>query len=181
MRTLLTIPSETRIGGEYVKDAAHFHLGYDASKNTANFGTRGFFYDAYGNVIGMKDAADVSKYGVIDKAWIEYSKGVASPAPPTFVGLDAKVTEDVVVASVKYGDVGDTTVEDIVPDAPEALKKLYELTVADFVSYLPNTQNFKSFYMVYDLLGKFRNQYQGQYTLSRLEDVTIPALVKLPS
>lgn len=162
-------PSETRIGGEYVKDAAHFHLGYDESKDTANFGTRGFFYDAYGNVIGMKDAADVSKYGVIDKAWIEYSKGVAS-LHANIVGLDAKVTEDVVVASVKYGDVGDTTVEDIVPDAPEALKKLYELTVADFVSYLPNTQNFKSFYMVYDLLGKFETNTKGEYTLSRLED-----------
>lgn len=162
-------PSETRIGGEYVKDAAHFHLGYDESKDTDNFGTRGFFYDAYGNVIGMKDAADVSKYGVIDKAWIEYSKGVAS-LHANIVGLDAKVTEDVVVASVKYGDVGDTTVEDIVPDAPEALKKLYELTVADFVSYLPNTQNFKSFYMVYDLLGKFETNTKGEYTLSRLED-----------
>ena len=162
-------PSETRIGGEYVKDAAHFHLGYDESKDTANFGTRGFFYDAYGNVIGMKDAADVSKYGVIDKAWIEYSKGVAS-LHANIVGLDAKVTEDVVVASVKYGDKGETTVEDIVPDAPEALKKLYELTVADFVSYLPNTQNFKSFFMVYDLLGKFETNTKGEYTLSRLED-----------
>ena len=162
-------PSETRIGGEYVKDAQHFHLGYDASKDTANFGTRGFFYDAYGNVIGMKDAADVSKYGVIDKAWIEYSKGVAS-LHANIVGLDAKVTEDVVVASVKYGDKGETTVEDIVPDAPEAMKKLYELTVADFVSLLPNTQNFKSFFMVYDLLGKFETNTKGEYTLSRLED-----------
>ncbi len=27
-------PSETRIGGEYVKDAQHFHLGYDESKDT---------------------------------------------------------------------------------------------------------------------------------------------------
>ena len=162
-------PSETRIGGEYVKDAVHFHLGYDESKNTANFGTKGFFYDAYGNVIGMKDSADVSKYGVIDKAWIEYSKGVAS-LHANIVGLDAKVTEDVVVASVKYGAKDETTVEDIVPDAPEALKKLYELTVADFVSYLPNTQNFKSFFMVYDLLGKFETNTKGEYTLSRLED-----------
>ena len=162
-------PSETRIGGEYVKDAQHFHLGYDESKDTANFGTKGFFYDAYGNVIGMKDSADVSKYGVIDKAWIEYSKGVAS-LHANIVGLDAKVTEDVVVASVKYGAKGETTVEDIVPDAPEGMKKLYEVTVADLVSYLPNTQNFKSFYLVYDLLGKFETNTKGEYTLSRLED-----------
>ena len=97
------------------------------------------------------------------------SKGVAS-LHANIVGLDAKVTEDVVVASVKYGDKGETTVEDIVPDAPEAMKKLYELTVADFVSYLPNTQNFKSFFMVYDLLGKFETNTKGEYTLSRLED-----------
>ena len=162
-------PSETRIGGEYVKDAQHFHLGYDESKDTANFGTKGFFYDAYGNVIGMKDSADVSKYGVIDKAWIEYSKGVAS-LHANIVGLDAKVTEDVVVASVKDGAKGETTVEDIVPDAPEGMKKLYEVTVADLVSYLPNTQNFKSFYLVYDLLGKFETNTKGEYTLSRLKD-----------
>ena len=166
-------PSETRIGGEYVKDAQHFHLGYDESKDTANFGTRGFFYDAYGNVIGMKDAADVSKYGVLDKAWIEYSKGVAS-LHANIVGLDAKVTEDVVVAKIKYAD-NDEKLEDVVKLLNINYDK-FEVTVADLLSWIGSKaengseENFKTFYPVYDLLGKFETNTKGEYTLSRAED-----------
>ena len=161
-------PSETRIGGEYVKDAQHFHLGYDASKDTANFGTRGFFYDAYGNVIGMKDAADVSKYGVLDKAWVEYNKGVAS-IHANIVGLDAKVTEDVVVATIKYGD--DKAVE-VKPTTPDEIANKYELAVKDILSAITDfsEQNYKAYYFVYDLLGKFETNTKGEYTLSRADD-----------
>lgn len=161
-------PSETRIGGEYVKDAAHFHLGYDESKDTANFGTRGFFYDAYGNVIGMKDAADVSKYGVLDKAWVEYNKGVAS-IHANIVGLDAKVTEDVVVATIKYGD--DKAVE-VKPTTPDEIANKYELAVKDILSAITDfsEQNYKAYYFVYDLLGKFETNTKGEYTLSRADD-----------
>ena len=164
-------PSETRIGGEYVKDAQHFHLGYDESKDTANFGTRGFFYDAYGNVIGMKDSADTSKYGVLDKVWVEYNKGVAS-IHANIVGLDAKVTEDVVVATIKYGD--DKAVE-VKPTTPNVIANKYELTVKDIIAAVHNEfgmseQNYKTFFFVYDLLGKFETNTKGEYTLSRAED-----------
>ena len=161
-------PSETRIGGEYVKDAAHFHLGYDESKDTANFGTRGFFYDAYGNVIGMKDAADTSKYGVLDKVWVEYNKGVAS-IHANIVGLDAKVTEDVVVATIKYGD--DKAVE-VKPTTPDEIANKYELAVKDILSAITDIseQNYKAYYFVYDLLGKFETNTKGEYTLSRADD-----------
>lgn len=161
-------PSETRIGGEYVKDAAHFHLGYDESKDTDNFGTRGFFYDAYGNVIGMKDAADTSKYGVLDKVWVEYNKGVAS-IHANIVGLDAKVTEDVVVATIKYGD--DKAVE-VKPTTPDEIANKYELAVKDFLSAITDIseQNYKAYYFVYDLLGKFETNTKGEYTLSRADD-----------
>lgn len=161
-------PSETRIGGEYVKDAAHFHLGYDESKDTANFGTRGFFYDAYGNVIGMKDAADTSKYGVLDKVWVEYNKGVAS-IHANIVGLDAKVTEDVVVATIKYGD--DKAVE-VKPTTPDEIANKYELAVKDILSAITDIseQNYKAYYFVYDLLGKFETNTKGEYTLSRAYD-----------
>ena len=164
-------PSETRIGGEYVKDAAHFHLGYDESKDTANFGTKGFFYDAYGNVIGMKDAADTSKYGVLDKVWVEYNKGVAS-IHANIVGLDAKVTEDVVVATIKYGD--DKAVE-VKPTTPDEIANKYELTVKDIIADVHNEfgmseQNYKTFFFVYDLLGKFETNTKGEYTLSRADD-----------
>ena len=161
-------PSETRIGGEYVKDAAHFHLGYDESKDTANFGTKGFFYDAYGNVIGMKDAADTSKYGVLDKVWVEYNKGVAS-IHANIVGLDAKVTEDVVVATIKYGD--DKAVE-VKPTTPDDIANKYELAVKDILSAITDIseQNYKAYYFVYDLLGKFETNTKGEYTLSRADD-----------
>lgn len=161
-------PSETRIGGEYVKDAAHFHLGYDESKDTDNFGTRGFFYDAYGNVIGMKDAADTSKYGVLDKVWVEYNKGVAS-IHANIVGLDAKVTEDVVVATIKYGD--DKAVE-VKPTTPDEIANKYELAVKDILSAISDIseQNYKAYYFVYDLLGKFETNTKGEYTLSRADD-----------
>ena len=161
-------PSETRIGGEYVKDAAHFHLGYDESKDTDNFGTRGFFYDAYGNVIGMKDAADTSKYGVLDKVWVEYNKGVAS-IHANIVGLDAKVTEDVVVATIKYGD--DKAVE-VKPTTPDKIANKYELAVKDILSAINDIseQNYKAYYFVYDLLGKFETNTKGEYTLSRADD-----------
>lgn len=161
-------PSETRIGGEYVKDAAHFHLGYDESKDTDNFGTRGFFYDAYGNVIGMKDAADTSKYGVLDKVWVEYNKGVAS-IHANIVGLDAKVTEDVVVATIKYGD--DKAVE-VKPTTPDVIANKYELAVKDILSAITDIseQNYKAYYFVYDLLGKFETNTKGEYTLSRADD-----------
>ena len=161
-------PSETRIGGEYVKDAAHFHLGYDESKDTANFGTRGFFYDAYGNVIGMKDAADTSKYGVLDKVWVEYNKGVAS-IHANIVGLDAKVTEDVVVATIKYGD--DKAVE-VKPTTPDEIANKYELAVKDILSAITDIseQNYKAYYFVYDLLGKFETNTKGEYTLSRADN-----------
>ena len=163
-----TDPSETRIGGEYVKDAVHFHLGYDESKEKDSFGTRGFFYDAYGNVIGMKDAADVSKYGVLDKAWVEYNKGVAS-LHANIVGLDAKVTEDVVVATVKFGE---DKVVDVVPDAPEAFGNKYDITVADLLSFSANgsEENYKSYFMVYDLLGKFEVNSKSEYTVSRADN-----------
>lgn len=161
-------PSETRIGGEYVKDAQHFHLGYDESKDTANFGTKGFFYDAYGNVIGMKDSADVSKYGVLDKVWVEYNKGVAS-IHANIVGLDAKVTEDVVVATIKYGD--DKAVE-VKPTTPDVIANKYELAVKDILSAITDIseQNYKAYYFVYDLLGKFETNTKGEYTLSRADD-----------
>ena len=161
-------PSETRIGGEYVKDAAHFHLGYDESKDTANFGTKGFFYDAYGNVIGMKDSADTSKYGVLDKVWVEYNKGVAS-IHANIVGLDAKVTEDVVVATIKYGD--DKAVE-VKPTTPDEIANKYELAVKDILSAITDfsEQNYKAYYFVYDLLGKFETNTKGEYTLSRADD-----------
>ncbi len=41
------------------------------------YGTYTFYYDAYGNVIGMKDTADSSNWAVIDHAWVTFeNKGL---------------------------------------------------------------------------------------------------------
>ena len=155
-------PSETRIDGEFVKDAVHFHLGYMDSKNEKKFGTHAFFYDAYGNVIGMKDAADTSTHGVIDKAWVELDKGVAT-LHANLVGLDAKLIEDVIVTDF----TGWTA-----PDAYKAqFNGKFDITLADFVNLVWSDvytgQNFKEFYGVYDLLGEFTVNSDNEYKLGR--------------
>ena len=92
-------PSHTRVDGTYIPDAVHFHVGYDASKDSANFGAHVFFYDAYGNVIGMVDTAAAAKeYLVIDKLWVDHKDGDAVLYADV-VTLDAKVTEKVVVGA----------------------------------------------------------------------------------
>ena len=156
-------PSETRIDGEYVKDAVHFHLGYDESKMSSEFGTKGFFYDAYGNVIGMKDSADTSKYTVIDKAWVSFNKGVAT-LYANVVGLDGKVTEEVVVKDLLNDEDDDEVIE--------ILKEIYgKSNIADILSFVAANENYKAFYGVYDMLLKTSVNSKNEYTFT--DDKTI--------
>ena len=158
-----TDPSETRIDSEYVKDAVHFHLGYDESKMSSEFGTKGFFYDAYGNVIGMKDSADTSKYTVIDKAWVSFNKGVAT-LYANVVGLDGKVTEEVVVKDLLNDEDDDEIIE--------ILKEIYgKSNIADILSVVAANENYKAFYGVYDMLLKTSVNSKNEYTFT--DDETI--------
>ncbi len=97
MGTVASFPTETRIDGEYVTDAAHFHLGFDASK-TPDYGPYVFFYDAYGNVIGMTDDEDTSVWGVADRLWITFTGEGEEALNAKTVGLDAEFTTSVVKA-----------------------------------------------------------------------------------
>ena len=153
-------PSQTRIDGEYVNDSVHFHLGFDDSKNSENFGTHAFFYDAYGNVIGMKDGADTSSYGVLDRIWLEHSKGTAS-VHANFVGLDGKVTEDVIVTEFQGIDA--------INDAPNYPADKYGYTLADYAEFVWNQhgENYKAYYAYYDYLGKASVNSKNEYTLTR--------------
>lgn len=100
-------PSQTRVDGTYIPDAVHFHLGYDESKDSDEFGSKRFFYDAYGNVIGMIDpAAGDTQYLVIDKMWVDHEDGDAV-LYANVVDLSAKVSTKVVVASVAGWDADD--------------------------------------------------------------------------
>lgn len=92
-------PSQTRFEGAYIPDSYHFHLGYTMSKTAAQFGTKTVFFDRYDNIIGMVDSVADFDYVVIDKMWVEYSKGDAS-LHANIVDIDAKTSTDVVIDTI---------------------------------------------------------------------------------
>ena len=155
-------PTSTRIDSEYVKDAVHFHLGYGLSK-TNKYDTYTFFYDAYGNVIGMTDAKDTSSWGVLDGAYITYDKGNAA-LNVEVVGLDAKISEG--TAKKAWG-----------------VSKFDGMTAADIISNDllngtgdPNSrawdgENRKAFRPAYDHLFKITTDSEGVYTIATSTDV----------
>ncbi len=69
-------PSQTRIDGTYVNDAWAFMLGYADAHTITNSGTKFvFFYDTYGNVIGMIGNVDAKSYFVADSIYKTYETG----------------------------------------------------------------------------------------------------------
>ena len=154
-------PSETRIDSEYVKDSQHFHMGYDASK-TKDYGIYTFFYDAYGNVIGMKDAADSSKWAVIDRAWVTFeNKGTAIMNADVVSVDDAKTTTSTVK---KFTDVDDyiDEVDDAINDS-SAKNFAYDLAV--YLKDLTNGEGYKDFAKIYDHLFKVSTDKDGVFSL----------------
>lgn len=157
-------PSETRIDGEYITDSQHFHLGYADSKNEDMYGTHAFFYDHYGNVIGMKDGADTSAYSVFDKVYIEHVDGVAVLYADV-VGLDGNVTKKVVIENLElYGLNGYVWTENDVLEWA--------------LQFLSNGENFKDFYnfcqnggsSFYDNLFKVSTNSKGEYDFKETGD-----------
>ena len=159
-------PSETRIDSEYVKDSQHFHMGYDASK-TKDYGTYTFFYDAYGNVIGMKDAADSSKWAVIDRAWVTFENKGTAIMNADVVGVDdAKTTTSTVK---KFADVDDyiDEVDDAINDS-SAKNFAYDLAV--YLKDLTNGEGYKDFAKIYDHLFKVSTDKDGVFSLKVAKD-----------
>ena len=69
-------PSQTRIDGTYVNDAWAFLLGYTDAHTITNSGTKFvFFYDTYGNVIGMIGNVDAKNYFVAENINKTYEAG----------------------------------------------------------------------------------------------------------
>ena len=159
-------PSETRIDSEYVKDSQHFHMGYDASK-TKDYGTYTFFYDAYGNVIGMKDAADSSKWAVIDRAWVTFENKGTAIMNADVVGVDdAKTTTSTVK---KFTDVDDyiDEVDDAINDS-SAKNFAYDLAL--YLKDLTNGEGYKDFAKIYDHLFKVSTDKDGVFSLKVAKD-----------
>lgn len=92
-------PEETRIDGEFVPNAEHFHLGESIWANR-NYGTKVFFFDTYGNVIGMSNpAAAAAQYLTINGMWVDHEKG-SDVMYADVVTMDGKLTAAVTVASL---------------------------------------------------------------------------------
>ncbi|MGM9662912.1 MAG: S-layer homology domain-containing protein [Oscillospiraceae bacterium] len=69
----------TYVGGTARKDAFGFVTGCGTSKSAAGVGSdRTFFYDAYGNVIGMTGAAAAGGYVVVEEIWSDCTAGDVS-------------------------------------------------------------------------------------------------------
>ena len=153
-------PSETRVDGEFIKDAVHFHMGYNMSKREAgnDYGTYTFFYDAYGNVIGMDDAADTSNWAVFDKAWITFPEGDATLNVKAY-DLDAKLNTTTVKKFAKVEDFIDDTTAAYVDTDDVA----YDVAVALY-GYT-NGQSSKDFDRLYDHLFKVTADKDGKLTV----------------
>ena len=71
-----SMPSQTRIDGTYVNDAWAFMQDYTAAHTITNSGSKYvFFYDTYGNVIGMVGYTDAKSYFVADSIYKTYETG----------------------------------------------------------------------------------------------------------
>lgn len=150
-------PTETRVDSEYIKDAVHFHLGYADSKDKANFGTKTFFYDAYGNVIGMKDGKDTSKYAVLDKVYVEHSEGVAT-LYGNVVSIDGNIAKKVVIKDF-------TLNTDFTKDTWAGYESLADYVNVNFDA--THGLNFRDFGLVYDRVGKVTVNSKDEYSLTR--------------
>ena len=139
-------PSETRVDGEYIKDSVHFSLGYEISKSK-DFDTYTFFYDAYGNVIGMKEAADASGWGVADRMWIATGEKGAITFNGDIVGLDGE-TKTAEIDSVNHRD----------DDGED-----YAYAVATWLQDKVNGLSYKDFAKYYDHLFKFSTNSKGEF------------------
>ena len=95
-----TDPSTTKIDSTWTPDCAQFVYGYDASKTRSNEDSKFiFYYDIYGNVIGMEPYTASSTYCVIDSIYKVITTGKYS-AIADLVTLDAKTLSAVKVTSI---------------------------------------------------------------------------------
>ena len=159
---IATNPSETRIDGEFIKDAVHFHMGYNASKREAgnDYGTYTFFYDAYGNVIGLDEAADTSNWLVVDKAYIAFTEGEAALNVKVY-DTDAKDNSTTVK---KFDKVVSYLDDDSAAEYDDSLGSLaYNLAVA--LKELTNGEDKTDFAKLYDHLLKGTYDKDGKLTL----------------
>ena len=93
-------PSQTRIDGTYVNDAWAFVEGYKTAHTIGNSGTKYvFFYDTYGNVIGMLPNVNAKNYFVVENINKTYEAGGVYTINSKLVDFE-KATSDVKLTKV---------------------------------------------------------------------------------
>ena len=158
-------PSETRVDSEYIKDAQHFHMGYDDSKSK-EYGTYTFFYDAYGNVIGMKEAKDSSNWGVIDVAWITFENKGTAQLNADVVDFDAKTTTSTVK---KFTNV-DEYMEEAENSVNDKKAAVFAYNLAKALFEKTNGEGNKDFEPIYDHLFKISTDKNGVFSVKVAKD-----------
>lgn len=89
---LVDYVEQTRIDGEFVPNAEHFHLG-ESIWEDRNYGTKLFFFDTYGNVIGMDvPAAAAAQYMTINRMFVKYDDNGEAVAYADVVTMDGNKT-----------------------------------------------------------------------------------------
>ena len=130
------LASVTKVDKVAERDAFGFgdSYGYADSKTAANVGTKfNFYYDNYGNVIGMFAISSTSAYAVVDALWSNHNKYLSAYAD--VVALDATMTEAANV--VKFNgkavkDLTENSIEEYYKDNEDAYAfYLYTYSVTD--------------------------------------------------
>ena len=166
-------PTETRIDGEFVKDAVHFHLGYNLSKNEDKFGTYTFYYDAYGNVIGMEESKDTSNWAVIDRAWTTFDNEGETNLNVKVVDLNAESKNG---TAKKFDSIDDYTLFDWDSSVNFSWSEDtdYEddlaYTVAVALKEFTNGQSKNDFDTIYNHLVKVTVDSNGKYTIKTVKN-----------
>ena len=99
-------PTQTEVDTVETADAAKFVLGYNSSKDINNTqkayvasGAFTFYYDLFGNVIGMTGRKAAAKqYMVVDSVWAEHIKNY--PVTGDLVKMDASSVKDAPIAKL---------------------------------------------------------------------------------
>ena len=162
-------PSQTRIDGTYVNDAWAFLLGYTAAHTITNSGTKFvFFYDTYGNVIGMTPNVDAKNYFVAENINKTYEAGGVYTVNAKLVDFE-KATSDVKLTKVTDYHTGNIPAKanGVVPAAASA-------TTGNYVDFKldnakePNTLYYGLIYSFADGVlareGENTTPFVGTYT-----------------
>ena len=162
-------PSQTRIDGTYVNDAWAFLLGYTAAHTITNSGTKFvFFYDTYGNVIGMIPNVDAKNYFVAENINKTYEAGGVYTVNAKLVDFE-KATSDVKLTKVTDYHTGNIPAKanGVVPAAASA-------TTGNYVDFKldnakePNTLYYGLIYSFADGVlareGENTTPFVGTYT-----------------